>query len=90
MRRLLGSIWESLAMLLVLVAAYLLFSWIVSEKKVIQYELGGSSNGKAGWININIENSPDQSVPTFGMTTEEVVNFINDLNKALPKENNND
>ncbi len=84
MREYLNTLWEIIGMVTVVVAAYLLFSLMASEKKVSQYELGGSTKGSGGWINVNIDNHLDESVPTFGMTTEEVVNLINDLNESLP------
>ncbi len=79
MREYLNTLWETIGMVVVIAAVYLLFSLMASEKKVQQYELG--SGGK---INVNVDNGTDESVPTFGMTTEEVVNLINDLNESLP------
>ncbi len=70
--------WQVLGVLVATVAASLFFLWAVSEKKVTQYELG--RNGK---ITVNTSNSLDLTIPTFGMTTEEIVNLINDLNKGL-------
>lgn len=70
--------WQVLGVLVVTVAASLFFLWAVSEKKVTQYELGSG-----GRINVNISNCTDETISTIRMTTEEIVDLINDLNKGL-------
>ncbi len=71
--------WQVLGVLVVTMVAVLFFFLAFSEKKVVQYELG--TEGK---INVNITNCSDETIPTHGMTREEIVNLINDLNKGLP------
>lgn len=78
MQRYLDIAWQLIGMAAAIWMACLLFTWMAGDKRVIQYELGHE-----GEININISNSLDETVPTFGMSIDEVVDLINELNKGL-------
>jgi len=78
------TIWHLIGVSFIITLVTLFVTFIVSEKKINGYYLG--SQGQSLILQTDIEYCQDYSTLLTGMTLEEAVELVNELNDTLDKE----
>lgn len=82
------DLWKNIFMTLTVIAlGALLFAFLVfvlSEKKVVAYELGGNPSYLNGYyVNVNVDFAQDTKFDLVNVSFEEAVILVEKLNKTL-------
>jgi hypothetical protein len=76
--------WQYFAMIIIMVTFSTLIYFILSPKKVIQYELGNGYGDGIPCINANIDNTPDHQIRlSKEIGWHEAINMVDSLNKTI-------
>lgn len=78
------DLWHYFGLLTAFVVLVLFTLWVTSEKHLNYYYLGSGESDNIE-LRADIENAPDQGFNLNGVTYEEAVELVNELNNNIDK-----